>query len=197
MDYSNWKWLNESSIKFDGDVIEIYAPGHEDWFNNPIPEADGSDSTPVSGAPVFYTEVEGDFVFSVKVTPNHESVYDACAIMCIEDEYKWTKLAYEKSDFGTCAAVCVVTNQISDDANGCNLTQPDVWLKVCRVGDVFSTHYSLDGITYNMVRIFRLPVSKTIKVGIEAQCPAGEGGIRRFSDLKLEQTTVSNLRAGV
>ena len=116
--------------------------------------------------------------------------------MCIEDEYIWTKAAFEKSDFGTVAAVCVVTNKISDDANGCNINQPSMWLKVCRVGDIFSTHYSLDGKTYNMIRLFHLPAEKSIKVGIEAQSPAGEGGMRYYSDIKLEKKTVKNLRTG-
>lgn len=192
-----WKWLNESSISVaDGEVC-IKAPANTDWFNNPIPNEDGSLSAPVANAPFFYTDVEGDFVFSVKVTPNHEFVYDACAIMAIEDEKVWTKVAFEKSDFGTTAAVCVVTNEISDDANGCNIDQKSVWLKLCRVGDIFSSHYSLDGETYNMVRLFHLPAKKSIKVGIEAQSPAGEGGDRLFSELCLEKKTVSNLRSGI
>ncbi len=195
IDFSQWKWLNESSIINENGEIVIYAPGHTDWFNNPIPE-NGQLSKPQSDAPFYYVDVEGDFSFSVKVTPNHRTVYDACAIMVIQDEYVWAKAAFEKSDFGTCAAVCVATNQISDDANGCNIEQPYVWLKICRVGDVFSAHYSLDGVTYNMVRLFHLPAEKSIKVGIEAQCPAGEGGMRMFSDLKLEKITVNNLRAG-
>lgn len=47
-----------------------------------------------------------------------------------------------------------------------------------------------------MIRLFHLPAEKSIKVGIEAQSPAGEGGMRYYSDIKLEKTTVSNLRAG-
>ena len=93
-------------------------------------------------------------------------------------------------------AACVATNKISDDANGCNINQDYMRLKVCRSGDVFSTHYSLDGITYNMVRLFHLPAKKSIKVGIEAQSPAGSGGMRNFSEIKLENRTVKNLRAG-
>lgn len=196
MDFTDWKWINESRmINENGDIV-IYAPAKTDWFNNPVPEDDGSLSAPVSNAPFFYTEVEGDFSFSVKVRPDHRYVYDACAIMCIEDEIVWMKAAFEKSDFGTTAAVCVATNQVSDDANGCNIAQEYVWLKVCRVGDVFSAHYSLDGETYNMVRLFRLPAKRSIKVGLEAQSPAGEGGMRFFSDIVLEKITVANLREG-
>lgn len=95
MNVKDWKWLNESQIINENGEIVIYAPEKTDWFNNPIPEADGSTSKPVANAPFYYTDVEGDFVFSVKVRPNHKFVYDACAIMCIEDEYVWMKAAFE------------------------------------------------------------------------------------------------------
>lgn len=196
MDLQNWKWLNESQIIHEGDEVVIYAPAKTDWFNNPVPE-NGLLSAPVANAPFFYTEVTGDFVFRAKVRPNFKSVYDACALMVIQDEKLWTKAAFEKSDFGTTAAVCVVTNGVSDDANGCNIAQDEVWLQIVRVGDVFCTHYSLDGERFDMVRLFHLPVEKTVKVGIEAQSPAGDGGLRFYSEISLENRTVKNLRAGV
>ena len=196
MNMQNWKWLNESSKIDAGNELVIYAPGNTDWFNNPVPE-NGELSAPVANAPFLYTEVEGDFVFRAKVRPNFRSVYDACALMVIQDERLWAKAAFEKSDFGTMAAVCVVTNGISDDANGCNIDQDEVWLQIVRVGDVFCTHYSLDGETFYMVRLFHLPVEKTVKVGVEAQSPAGEGGLRFYTDISLEKRTVANLRAGV
>lgn len=196
MNFNEWKWINESEYRIDDETVTIYAPGHKDWFCNPIPDADGLLDKPMAGAPVFYTEVTGDFVFSVKTTPQHKSVYDACAIMVIENETKWVKLAFEASDFGTTAAVCVVTNEVSDDANGCDVDSDSMWLKIVRVGNVFSAHYSLDGETYHMVRLFRLPVTETVKVGLEAQCPAGDGGERIFSQVSLETKTVSNLRMG-
>jgi len=125
MDMTNWKWLNESSIIHQGNEAVIYAPGKTDWFNNPVPE-NGALSAPAANAPFFYTEVEGDFVFRAKVRPNFRTVYDACALMVIQDEKLWAKAAFEKSDFGTTAAVCVVTNGVSDDANGCNIEQDEV-----------------------------------------------------------------------
>ena len=196
MNVQNWKWLNESRMIADDNEVVIHAPAYTDWFNNPVPE-DGVISAPVANAPFLYTEVTGDFVFRAKVRPNFRTVYDACALMVIQDEKLWSKAAFEKSDFGTTAAVCVVTNGVSDDANGCNIDQEEVWLQIVRVGDVFCTHYSLDGETFYMVRLFHLPVEKTVKVGIEAQSPAGEGGLRFYSDITLENRTVKNLRAGI
>ena len=196
MELKNWKWLNESQIIHEGGEVVIHAPARTDWFNNPVP-VDGVLSAPVANAPFFYTDVTGDFVFRAKVRPNFKTVYDACALMVIQDEKLWTKAAFEKSDFGTTAAVCVVTNGVSDDANGCNIEQDEVWLQIVRVGDVFCTHYSLDGETFHMVRLFHLPVENTVKVGIEAQSPAGEGGLRFYSEISLENRTVKNLRAGI
>ncbi|MCM1135954.1 MAG: DUF1349 domain-containing protein [Clostridium sp.] len=118
MNFGNWKWLNESKVMVSGDGITIYAPGHQDWFRNPVPNVDGAFDAPAAEAPVFYTEVTGDFIFSAEVTPNHKSVYDACALMVIDNEKLWAKLAFEASDFGTNAVVCVVTNEFSDDCNG-------------------------------------------------------------------------------
>lgn len=191
-----WKWLNESQVVAGNGEFAIYAPGKTDWFRNPIPE-DGKLAAPVANAPFYYQEVCGDFVFKAKVRPNFKTVYDACALMMIEDDVTWCKAAFEKSDFGTTAAVCVVTDEVSDDANGCNIAQDEVWLKIVRAGNVFCVLYSLDGETYNMVRLFRLNVKETVKVGLEAQSPAGEGGIRYFSDVSLEHRTVKDLRSGI
>ncbi len=196
IDFTEWKWLNESRMMAVNGEIAMLAPARTDWFNNPIPEG-GALPAPVADAPFLYTEVSGDFVFRAKVRPNHRYTYDACALMVIRDERMWAKAAFEASDFGTRAVVCVVTDQISDDANGCNIDQDFVWLQIARAGDVFSVHYSLDGARFDMVRLFRLPVGDRVKVGLEAQSPAGEGGMRLFSDVTLEKRTVRNLRAGV
>lgn len=196
MDFREWKWLNESRMTEADGELTITAPARTDWFNNPVPER-GILPVPVANAPFFYTEVKGDFVFRAKVRPDHRCTYDACALMVIRDEKMWAKAAFEKTDFGTKAAVCVVTNQVSDDANGCNIDQDEVWLQIVRVGDVFCVHYSPDGERFDMVRLFTLPVGESVKVGLEAQSPAGEGGPRYFSGLSLEQRTVGNLRTGI
>lgn len=196
MEFTGWKWLNESSVVTGTDEAAIYAPARTDWFCNPVP-GEGGLEAPVANAPFYYTEVTGDFVFRTRVRPGFRSVYDACAVMVIQEEKLWTKIAFEKSDFGTTAAVCVVTNGVSDDANGCDIAQEEIWLQIVRVGDVFATHYSLDGKDFHMVRLFHLPVAETVRVGLEAQSPAGEGGIRYFGDISLEHKTVSDLRSGI
>lgn len=191
-----WKWLNESTITSGCNEYAIYARGHTDWFRDPIIK-DGMLSIPVANAPFYYREITGDFVFRAKVRPNFKYIYDACALMVIEDDVTWCKAAFEKSDFGTTAVVCVVTDGVSDDANGCDICQDYVWLEIARVENVFCVLYSLDGTDFHMVRLFTLNVPETVKVGLEAQSPAGEGGIRYFEEVSLEHRTVGNLRAGI
>jgi len=197
MDLSHFKWLNESRLvtKGNGDAFTIYAPAKTDFFNNPVPE-NGTFMKPQGNAPFLYTEIEGDFVIRVRVTPNFMTTYDAACVMVIKDENVWLKGAFEKSDFDTNAVVSVVTNGFSDDANGCNIDADSVWLQIARIGDNFAVHYSLDGGKFDMVRLCLLPAGDIVKVGIEAQCPTGGGGEREFSGLMIEKRTVGNLRSG-
>jgi len=115
----------------------------------------------------------------------------------IDNEKLWLKVAFEKSDFGTNAVVSVVTNGVSDDANGCNIAAESIWLQVARAGNNFAVHYSLDGEKFDMVRLCYLPVGNIVMVGVEAQSPTGSGCDHRFSNFSLEKRTVENLRAGV
>ena len=47
-----------------------------------------------------------------------------------------------------------------------------------------------------MMRYFHLPVESVIKVGLLAQAPTGDGGMRTYEHLSIEKKTVKNIRAG-
>ena len=70
-------------------------------------------------------------------------------------------------------------------------------MKVCRVGNTFSFHYSADGEHFYMMRFFSLPAEKTMKVGLLAQAPTGNGGVHIYEDFSLEKKTVKYIRFGV
>ncbi len=48
MNVKDWKWLNPSQMICENGEVVIYASAKTDWFNNPVPEADGSISAPVA-----------------------------------------------------------------------------------------------------------------------------------------------------
>ncbi len=197
MNFENFKWVNESSAEYKDGVLTVYAPAETDYFNSPVKE-NGAFPEPVANASLFYTELTGDFVFKTKVELEFKNTYDAAALLVYENENVWAKLALENSDL-PCrkpAVVSVVTNRISDDCNGPVMDGNSVWFQISRVDDCFAFHYSVDGKEYQMVRVFTLPVGKTVKVGFEAQAPMGEGGERYYSEILIENKRVENIRAG-
>lgn len=192
-----FKWLNESAINKTGDRWEITAPKESDFFcNNGAVGEEGITPESLSNAPFYYTEINGDFVMRVKVSLDFKDTYDSSSIMVMQDSRNWAKACFELTDFNTHAVVSVVTKEESDDANGCNIKNDFVWLQVCRVGQSFAFHYSIDGERFYMMRFFNLPAEKTIKVGLLAQAPTGKGGIRVYENLTIESRTVKNIRMG-
>jgi len=196
MNIDSFKWLNESESTVEGDKITIFAPQQTDFFNNPVAE-NGRLQEPIGNAPFLYTDIEGDFIIRVFVCPEFIDDYDAACLMIHQNDHTWAKLAFEKSDFDTTAIVSVVTNQTSDDANGCNIKTDSVWLQMARAGNVIVLHYSLDGEKYDMVRICSLPLESVSKIGILAQSPIGDGANHMFSNLTIEKRTITNLRKGI
>ena len=193
----DFKWLNKSEMTKSNGKIEIIAPANSDFFING-PEISEEGITPASlcNAPFYYTELEGDFVLRVKVSLDFVSTYDSAAVMVMANMESWAKACFELTDFGTHAVVSVVTNGLSDDANGCNIQGKAVWLQICRCKDACAFHYSEDGKNYYMMRYFHIPCDDKIKAGILAQSPLGTSGIRTFENLSIEQKTVKNIRMG-
>jgi len=174
-----------------GGGLRIHAPAKTDFFQDPS-GASGSAS-----APYLWLPVEGDFVARAHVRPTFTSTYDAGTLMIRGDESHWAKLCYEATDFGTHAAVSVVTNGVSDDANGVDLNVESLWLQAVRQGNLFGLHYSLDGSSWRMVRYFTLPVPQAVKVGLVAQSPVGLGTHVDFYSFSVEPRRVANMRAGI
>ena len=194
----DFKWINESTISKTGNRWEILAPTESDFFcNNGAVGEEGITPESLSNAPFYYTELEGDFVLRVKVSLDFKSTYDSSSVMVMLDDKNWAKACFEFTDFGTHAVVSVVTKDgSSDDANGCNIEEDSIWLQICRAGQSFAFHYSADGEKFYMMRFFNLPARNTVKVGLLAQSPTGEGGVRIYENLTIEKKTVKNIRMG-
>lgn len=197
-DFAAYQWMNEGNVRFEDDSIIIEATANSDFFcNNGAVAEEGLTPESLTNAPFFYTEVTGDFVLRVKVSHDFRDTYDSSSIMVMQDLSVWAKACFELTDFDTHAVVSVVTNQTSDDANGCNIEGNEVWLQAARSGNAFAFHYSTDGVRFDMMRFFNLPVGDTVKVGLLAQAPTGDGGERIYKHFSLEQRTVKNIRTGV
>jgi len=192
--------LSERSLTWDpapvswsplpGGGIRVVTPARADYFRDPEGKM-VNDS-----APFLWKTITGDFVARANIRPTFASTYDSGVIMARHDGQNWAKVCFEKTDFGTTAAVSVVTRGLSDDANGVDVTVEQLWLQMTRHGDTFALHYSLNGEDMRMVRIFHLAVPPAIRVGIVAQCPVGPGATIDFLSFSIDQRPVQNLRAG-
>jgi regulation of enolase protein 1 (concanavalin A-like superfamily) len=179
-----------------GGGIRVHTRPKTDYFQNPNGEA-GTDS-----ASLLWTVVEGDFVAQAHVRPTFASMYDAGALMVRHDATHWAKLCFESTDLGTHAAVSVVTDGLSDDANGPDLQAAAIWLQVVRQGNLFGMHYAVQAdpgrpIAWRMVRYFALSLPPQVKVGLVAQSPVGPGTTVDFYSFAIESRRVKNMRAGV
>src|SRR5215208_8100849 len=132
--------------------MRVYVPEKVDYFRDP------AGVHVKDAAPYLWKHVTGDFVARAHIRPSFETTWDSGVILVRHDPQNWAKVCFEKTDFGTTAVVSVVTRGLSDDANGADVTVPDLWLQVARSANVFALHYSLDGENFRMVRVFNLDV---------------------------------------
>lgn len=199
INFDDFSWINQGEINIQGDRIELQAPALTDFFcGGETDSEEGILPESLCNAPYFFTWEDADFVLTVKVSHAFKDIYDSASVMVMQDMQNWAKCCFELTDFGTHAAVSVVTkNGESDDANGCDIEgQNELWLRVCRVGRAFSFHYSRDGEHFHMTRYFLLDAGKAVRVGLLAQAPTGNGGSRIYEYLTIEHKTVKNIRAG-
>ena len=182
-------WVNESELRREDHLIKILAPPQTDLFC-------GLDGTVVDNAPLYGVEIEGDCVIEAKVSFTKSGNYDGAGLVLYGDRQHWAKTCLEATDFGKIAVISVITNEVSDDANGPHITQDSVWLRLVRKGDACSIHYSLDGVHYEMHRICRVALPRKIMAALIAQAPVGDGITCTFEEVKVEQVTVENLRNG-
>jgi len=180
-----------ASEALDGGGLRVSAPPRTDYFRDP------ARAFVLDNGPYLWTRVTGDFVARLHVRPTFAGMYDAGGILVRHDPERWAKLCFEATNFGTTAAISVVTRGTSDDANGADIAAPDLWLQVCRVGDAFGMHYAVDGTNWRKVRRFHLPLPPAVTVGLVAQSPGDAGTTVDFLWFSVEARTVANTRTGV
>lgn len=185
-------WFNEPKawepLRDEG--VRVIARFQTDFFVDP------AQTYVASSAPVLYVDSEGDFVARLCVRPTFRETYDAGGVMVLADESHWIKLCYEKTDIGPTAIVSVVTDGVSDDANGVEVRTTAVWLQIARKNGIFAMHHSLDGKAWQMVRYCSLGLPQRVKVGIETQSPVGPEAMVEFEHFSVLPNDLSDLRGG-
>ena len=148
------------------------------------------------GAPRLMAAVEGDFQLSAYVKADLEATFDAGALVLHAADHCWVKLALERSPQGQGMVVSVVTDGLSDDANGRVVTGEGVWLRLSRIGAACALHASDDGVRWDLVRHFAFAAPDGLTAGFLAQSPTGAGCAATFDGLDFVAQTLADLRDG-
>lgn len=168
-------------------VLTISAGSKTDWFVDPF------DGTVAKNAPILLFTPNSDYVLSAKVTVKFVTKWDAGALMLWGDDHHWAKLSYELSPDNVPTLVTVVTRGLSDDCNSQELRQDSVYLRIAKSGQTYVLYFSADGSKWQVLRTFSLDTDIPVRVGFEAQSPAGSGAIAAFSSISYDPHRIENI----
>ena len=173
------QWLNEPS-KWTAQDNRLYATsdGETDFWRRT--HDDG-----IRDSGHFYFEsVVGNFTARVKLTAKYQSQYDQGGLMVRADETTWLKCGIEFVN-GRYYASAVVTRDWSD-WSVMPIENPASFRIRCERKDAtFTVSYSLDGITYEMIRQAFLTEQSPLQVGLMLAAPKGNGFEVLFEDYSL------------
>ncbi len=126
---------------------------------------DPFDGTVANNAPILLFIPDADYVFTARVTVKFVN----------------------KSTL-----VTVVTRGSSDDCNSKELRGDSVYLRIAKSGKTYVFYSSTDGRNWQIVRTFSLDTELLIRVGFEAQSPAGSGAVAKFAAISYDRHRIHN-----
>lgn len=174
------------------DGVTIASGAKTDFFR----ETDGV--TAYANAPVILTGIDNTrpFTFIARVTPELGATYDAGALYFWTRDDKWLKFAFERDERGLSRIVTVRTDGTSDDNNHDVVSAGSVFMKVSSDTVSLGFYYSVDGQSWQLVRVFRNHYPARLWLGLSAQSPTGAGNWARFEAVQLTNLSVSDFRTG-
>lgn len=184
----------DSLVNITDSVMTFDCPQGRDIFNDP------NGKLPVLTAPAVFAEVDNTkpFTVSVKVQPEFtpDGTYNAGDILVVASDSLYQKLCFEQDERGAHRVVSVRTVGTSDDNNHDVITRDYVFLKISSDTQTIASYYSIDGLDWQLVRLYRNNYPDVIMVGLSSQAPVKGSCQTTFTDLRLEQNSVSDFRMG-
>jgi regulation of enolase protein 1 (concanavalin A-like superfamily) len=173
------------------------------WFNPPANAAVSGERLTAATAPksdfwrkthygftrdnghFFFREVEGDFTVEVRVIGEYTDLYDQAGLMLRVDEENWIKTGIEFFD-GQQHASAVVTREFSDwSVTRLEGAPRSIWLRATRKAEAVEIFTSLDGQTYQLLRLAYLKPSAVTQVGPMCASPDGSGFTAHFEGFTI------------
>lgn len=122
----------------------------------------------------FYTTKQGDFSTTVKWKFSNIIASDQCGLMVRVDNRNWAKISLLCTDMRKLQIGSVVTDGGYSDwaVYPLNNLPDELWFRVVRKGNDFAMYFSVDGNSFERVRIFYFSqIEDAIKVGAYACSP--------------------------
>lgn len=185
-------------------ALTVSAQPHTDIFIDPASGSTGAGAdtalnarSMLNAATLLGGVPEGDFQLSARVTVGFAATFDAGVLLLWLDERHWAKLCFEFSPAGEPMIVSVVCRGVADDANAFIVHGRSVWLRISRIDRVYAYHASLDGKTWQMIRVFTLDdQTSRDRIGFEGQSPTGDGCTVTFDEIRFLPDRLADLRDG-
>ena len=172
--------------------LTLKCAGKRDNFRDPNGKL--SNNT----APVLLTEVDNakPFTLKAKLTPNFLDTYDAGTLYLWVRDDLWLKMAMERDERGNIRVVSVRTNGTSDDNNHDVVTSKSVYMKISSDTKTVGFYYSVDNLSWQLIRLFKNDYPSRLWVGVSTQSPLGKGTATTFEDVSLVQNSITDFRMG-
>jgi regulation of enolase protein 1 (concanavalin A-like superfamily) len=171
-------------------------PGTLSWQNAPASwqfDNDNKVLTISAGSQILLFRPDADYILSTNVTVSFATKWDAGALMLWGDDHHWAKLSFELSPDKVPTLVTVVTRGLSDDCNSKELNRDSVYLRIAKTGKTYVFFFSADGHAWQILRTFSLDTEIPVRLGFEAQSPAGVGATAKFSAISYDPHRISNV----
>jgi uncharacterized protein len=149
-----------------------------------------------SGAKLVFAP-DSDFIFTTKVKPAFDKMYDGGGVLLYTDSSNWASLLFENIiKRGWTVSSLVVNNLTSDGNYYPAISNPEVFMKIVKSGKIFCFYYSSDGKVWNIVRTFPYERSASLKIGFFSQSPEGPGCKVEFSEISYRPKKFSDFEQG-
>ncbi|WP_411273039.1 DUF1349 domain-containing protein [Daejeonella sp.] len=157
----------------------IMTAGEKTDLHNPA-----SGTAFFNNAPKFLFTPDNDFDFSAKVKPDFEGRYDGGAILIYSDRDNWAKILFQNTGDKLLLGNSVVKNKVTDDSYFNIPQNREVYLRVRKVGRVFTFLTSQDGKQWDVVRDFVYHKTDNMMIGFYSQSPIGTDCEVEYSEIK-------------
>ncbi len=182
----NFDWYNEpKNVRFIEEGILIETCSNTDFW-----QCKDSNFS-IDNGHLFIKEYEGNFIITVKWSFFKIKDSAQCGIIARFNEYNWIKFGLLSPNPYNPQIGVVVANDGACDWSINNLPkeQKSIWLKLRRKGNDFVVFYSLDGITFEQIRLVHFSNSSNfIKIGAYACSPKDESFECVLEDLDISSS---------